>query len=70
MYSQFNKLLTSDHVALQVKVQVHPANSFKDDLFHYAPCRVSLRYEGDGPCGSVSAVQAKAMTQITFFTPG
>lgn len=70
-FQQFKKLLTSEHVDMQVAVHVHQDDGFDDGSFHNAPCVVSLRYQNENPCGSTTLEQTEvAMTQISFYSPG
>ena len=62
--------MTYEQAVLQVAVHVDPVNSFDDGSFHDAPCKVSLSYQEEGPCGFVSTIQTQMTTQITFFSPG
>ncbi|XP_078361523.1 uncharacterized protein LOC144645865 [Oculina patagonica] len=68
---QFNELLTSENVSVQIAVHVHEDDGFADDSFHHAPCVVSLRHQIENPCGSGSLPgQTEAvMTQIPFYSP-
>ena len=69
-FKKFNTLLITEYAAVQAAFHVYPNNNFDDDLFHHAPCKVSLRYQGEGECGSVSRQHNEVMTEIPFYSPG
>lgn len=67
---KFNKLLITEYVAVQAEFQLDPSNNFHDDLFHHAPYKVSLRYQGHDQRSCESTNHDDVMTEIPFYSPG